>query len=257
MITVNFTGGAKKWFNISEMTIDKNDLSIQELLKHLIEIKPKNTIEFDERNLLIAVNGIDSSALEGSETKLKKNDVVNIIPIIHGGTQKRIKFKISNQNIELFEFERLKKIDKDFLLLLRKKFAGLEIQAVTSSFILNQTHAKKILLLSMSAKKSDTLLSKKLETDILLRFAGTTQITDAINNVGITKNQNFFLIAIGKKPLLDKLHKKILKNLIYPFSETNSEFLRKHFGISSKTIDTINSKTPLEDLLCENATVLI
>ena len=148
MITVNFTGGAKKWFNISEMTIDKNDLSIQELLKHLIEIKPKNTIEFDERNLLIAVNGIDSSALEGSETKLKKNDVVNIIPIIHGGTQKRIKFKISNQNVELFEFEKMKKIDKEFLLLLRKKFAGLEIQAITSNFILNQTHAKKIILLS-------------------------------------------------------------------------------------------------------------
>ena len=117
MIKINFTGGAKKWFNMSEMIIDKNSLSIGELLKHLISIKPKNTVELDDKNLLIAVNGIDSSALKGYETKLKQNDVVNFIPIIHGGSQKRIKFKISNQNIELFEFKKMKNIDKDFLLL--------------------------------------------------------------------------------------------------------------------------------------------
>jgi len=257
MIKINFTGGAKKWFNQSEMMIDKSGLSIDELLKHLISIKPKNTIEFDDKNLLIAVNGIDSSALEGHETKLKQNDVVNFIPIIHGGTQKRIKFKISNQNIELFEFKKMKKIDKDFLLSLRQEFVELQIQAISSNFILNHIHAKKILLLSFSAKRSNTLLSKKLETDILLRFAGTTQINDAINNVGITKNQSFFLIAIGKKSLLDKLHRKILPNLINPFSKTNSIFLRKHFGISNKNLKAINSKTQLEDLLCENAAILI
>ena len=118
-------------------------------------------------------------------------------------------------------------------------------------------HAKKILLLSFSAKRSNTLLSKKLETDILLRFAGTTQINDAINNVGITKNQNFFLIGIGKKSLLDKLHRKILPNLNYPFLEDNSTFIKKYFRISDKNIKVVNSKTPLEDLLCENAAILI
>ena len=93
MITVNFTGGAKKWFNLAQITVDKNDLSIQQLLDYIIEIKPEDTVNFDSKNLLIAVNGIDSSALKGYETKLKQNDVVNFIPIIHGGSQKRIKFK--------------------------------------------------------------------------------------------------------------------------------------------------------------------
>ena len=151
----------------------------------------------------------------------------------------------------------MKNIDKDFLLLLRKEFRELQIQAISSNFILNQMHAKKILLLSFSAKRSNTLLSKKLETDILLRFAGTTQINDAINNVGMTKNQNFFLIFIGKKFLLDKLHRKILPNLNYPFLEDNSTFIKKYFRISDKNIKVINSKTPLEDLLCENAAILI
>ena len=94
MITVNFTGGAKKWFNLPQMTIERNDLSIQQLLNYLVEIKPKDTVNFDSKNLLIAVNGIDSSALHGFETKLKSNDLVNIIPVIHGGSNQIKKFKI-------------------------------------------------------------------------------------------------------------------------------------------------------------------
>ena len=144
MITVNFTGGAKKWFNLAHLIIEKNDLTIEQLLKHLIEIKPKNTIDFDEKNLLIAVNGIDSSALHGFETRLKTNDVVNIIPVIHGGSQQRIQFKISNKTIELFEFKKIKDIDNDFLLSIRTEFPDLLIQAVSSNFILNKEHAKKI-----------------------------------------------------------------------------------------------------------------
>ena len=60
MITVNFIGGAKKWFNLAHLSIDKQDLSIKQLLKHLVEIKPKDTIDLVDSNLLIAVNGIDS-----------------------------------------------------------------------------------------------------------------------------------------------------------------------------------------------------
>ncbi|SVC49237.1 uncharacterized protein METZ01_LOCUS302091, partial [marine metagenome] len=122
MIIVNFTGGAKKWFNQPELTVEKNNLSIQELLEYLIEIKPKDSRSFDDKNLLVAVNGIDSSALSGFQTKLKQNDVVNIIPVIHGGSQQRIKFKISNQNIELFEFRKNKNLQKNFLDDLRTEF---------------------------------------------------------------------------------------------------------------------------------------
>ena len=46
---------------------------------------------------------------------------------------------------------------------------------------------------------------KKLEIDILLRFAGTTQISEAIKNLGITQYQNFLLISIGKNQSLDKV----------------------------------------------------
>ena len=257
MITLNFTGGAKKWFNLTQMTIERNDLTIQQLLNYLIEIKPKDTVNFDSKNLLIAVNGIDSSALHGFETKLKSNDFVNIIPVIHGGSNQRIKFKILNQNIELFKCKKTKTMNSGFLDSLRIEFPDLVIQAISSNFILSDEHVKKILSVSILAQKHNLLLSKKLETDILLRFAGTTQISDAIKNLGLATSQNFLLISIGINKSLNKLHKRILPNLTNSSSYTNPKTLGDYFKISKKNIDTINSKTPLEDLLTEKASILV
>ena len=257
MITLNFTGGAKKWFNLTQMTIEKNDFTIQQLLNYLIEIKPKDTVNFDSKNLLIAVNGIDSSALHGFETKLKSNDFVNIIPVIHGGSNQRIKFKILNQNIELFKCKKTKTIDSDFLDSLRIEFPDLVIQAISSNFILSDGHVKKILSVSILAQKHNLLLSKKLETDILLRFAGTTQISDAIKNLGLVASQNFLLVSLGTNKSLNKLHERILPNLTNSSSYTSPKTLRDYFKISKKNIDTINSKTPLEDLLTEKASILV
>ena len=257
MITVNFTGGAKKWFNKTQISINKDSLNIHQLLHYLADIKPENNIDIDGRNILIAVNGVDSSALSGFDTKLESDDIVNIIPIIHGVSQQRIKFKILNQNIELFEFRKNKIKSTNFLDTLRAEFPDLVIQAISSNFVLNKEHVKKILSLSISAKQYNTLLSKKLEIDILLRFAGTTQISEAIKNLGITQYQNFLLISIGKNQSLDKLQKRILPNLINPFCNNNSKTLENYFNISKKNIDVINSKTPLEDLLVEKASILI
>jgi tRNA threonylcarbamoyladenosine modification (KEOPS) complex Cgi121 subunit/molybdopterin converting factor small subunit len=257
MINVNFIGGAKKWFNREQIIIEKNDLSVQQLLDHLIEIKPKNTVEFDSKNLLIAINGIESSALDGFETKLKSNDFVNIIPVIHGGSNERIKFKILNQNIEIFKCKKTKFVDNNFLNSLRIEFPDLMIQGVSSNFILSNEHVKKILSISVLAKKQNILLSKKIETDILLRFAGTTQISDAIDSLGLRTSQNFLLISIGENKSLNKLRRKILPNLANSYSYANPKTIENYFKISKKNIDAINSKTPLEDLLVEKASILV
>ena len=57
-------------------------------------------------------------------------------------------------------------------------------------------HLKKILSLSINAEKNDILLSNKIETDILMRFAVTLQISNAISSVGIKPSTNFILIAL-------------------------------------------------------------
>ena len=258
MISVKFLGGAKKSFSSDGITIEKTDLTIEQLLDFLIKNHLKNNDKLDLANLLVAVNGVDSSAINGPLTKLKNNDVVSIIPIIHGGSTQRIHFKISNSYVELFDISSKEKFDKEFLDLIRKKFPSLIIQGISAKYILNKSHAKKIISISYLAKQNHTLISKKLDTDILLRFAGTTQIQDAIDRVGIKNNSNFIIIALGKDSLVKKLFIFLKPYLATrPLSKNNQIFLRKKFNISKKQLDSIMSKTPLEDLLTEKATILI
>ena len=256
MINVNFIGGARKSFQTDSLEITQKIETISELITYLISQKPENTPDFDGKNLLIAVNGVDSSALAGIDTKLNSNDVVNIIPIIHGGSKTNVSFDVNNHKIGLFEINKSNS-NKDYLLSLRKKFPKLYLQAISSKFILDKEHAKKIISISINKKLKNQLLSEKLETDLLLRFASTTQINDAIKNVGLSKSQNFILIAIGLKSYQKKLSEIINDDLDIIFKKNNQNFLKNYFQISSKTLNSIESKTPLTDLLVEKASILI
>jgi len=256
MITVNFTGGARKSFQIDSMEIKSEIQSLQKLIDYLISQKPDNTPNFDGKNLLIAVNGIDSSALDGMNTKLKSEDVVNIIPIIHGGSKKYITLTIQKYQIGLFEINK-SNANKDYLLSLRKNFPKLQLQAISSKFILSKDHVQKIISISINQKLKNNMLSDKIETDLLLRFSNTTQINDAINNVGLSRNQNFILIAIGNKSNLAKLYETLYDDLIPIFKNNNSNFIKKYFKISSETLNSVESKSPLVDLMVEKASILI
>ena len=239
------------------MLFEKNILTLSELINHLTQIKPKDTLEFDIANLLIAVNGIDSSALDGLDTKLEDNDVVSIIPVIHGGAASRIQFSIMNSNVEIFDMTITRELDIEFLNKLREKYPYLTIQAINSRFILDVNHIKKILALSLYAKKNKTLLSKKIETDILLRFACTTQISYAIKVAGRKPKNDFVIVAIGKKSTLDKLNSDLILHLNpIPLSKNNHAFLKKQFKISKKQMSALLSSDPLEDILVEKAAVL-
>jgi len=256
MITVNFTGGARKSFQTDSLEITKNLNSISELITYLISQKPENTPNFDGKNLLIAVNGVDSSALDGNKTLLKSNDVVNIIPIIHGGSKTNVTFTIKNHQVSIFEIKKSNS-NKEYLLSLRKKFPRLKLQAISSRFVLDKEHAKSIIIISINQKLKNQLLSEKIETDLLLRFANTTQINNAIKNVGLSKDHNFILIAIGNKSHLAKLYETISDDLDILFENNNSFFLKKYFKISTQTLNSIESKTPLIDILVEKASILI
>jgi molybdopterin converting factor small subunit/tRNA threonylcarbamoyladenosine modification (KEOPS) complex Cgi121 subunit len=256
MFTVKFIGGAKKSFPKEHLKIDKSDMSIQELIDLLLELKPDDTPKLDTDNALIAINGSDSSAMDGKSTKIKNNDVVSIIPVIHGGSSKKITFECAKQQIQVLEIKGQKSIDVKFIDHLRKKYPRLTLQAVSSSFILNNYHLKKIISLSFESKKDGILLSNKFEIDILMRFALTTQISNAIKQVGIKPKANFILIAIGNKKILNSLYRELLPMTETLFSKDPNLYLKKHFKITKKHVNTIHSKTPLEDILVEKAAIL-
>ena len=250
-------GGAKKSFSTDKILLEKTNLTITELLEHLIQIKPSDTLEFDTNNLLVAINGVDSSVLDGYNTSLKDDDVVSIIPIIHGGKSDRIQFRVSGENVEIFDIKYNKKFDSKFLDQIRSKHPSLMIQMIDSSFLLGVNHAKKILSISLNAQKNQILLSKKTETDILLRCAGTTQISYGIKTVGRKTKKDFVIIALGKKIGLNKLHTELKPDInSKQLSKNNVSYIQKQFGISNKQISVVSSKNPLEDILVERAAIL-
>ena len=204
MVTIKLVGGAKKSFSTDQLELDISDITIGTLLEILLEMKPKNTPALDTNNILVAVNGADSSAMEGKMTKIKKNDLVSIIPIIHGGSNKKIMITTEKKLIQILEIKGNKKIDVSFLDDLRKEFPKIKLQGISSNFILNLNHLKKILSISIISEKKNILISKRVEIDILMRFAATKQITDAIAFAGIKPNNNFILIAMGNKTILNK-----------------------------------------------------
>jgi len=257
MITVKLVGGAKKSFSTEQLHIDKSNISIQELLDLLLELKPADTPDLDTENILIAINGTDSSAMEGKSTMIKNNDLVSIIPVIHGGSSKKLTFQVLKKQIQIIEIVGQKTIDLKFLDNLRKRYPKIQLQAISSNFILNNYHLKKILSLSLESKKNDILLSNKLETDILIRFALTKQISDAIINTGIKPKTNFILIAIGNKKMLNSLYIELLPLLVNLFSKNNDLFLKKYFKITKIQLNSIYSKNPLEDILIEKAAILL
>ena len=251
-------GGAKKSFSTDKIVLEKNTSTVNELISHLMQIKPKDTLEFDTKNLLIAVNGIDSSALQGYDTKLNDNDEISIIPIIHGGSSRRIQFSVMQSNVEVFDVLFDKKFHRDFLDELRNKYKHLKIQAINPQFLLNIQHAKKILTISLHAKKTKTMLSKKIETDILLRFAATTQISEAIKIAGRKMNTDFLIIAMGKKSSLIRLYAELKPFLNpKPLSRNNQPFLKKQFNVSKNQLSAVQSKDSLGDIIVEKATVLV
>ena len=137
MITIKLVGGAKKSFNSEQLQIEKSDLSVNELLEHLLKIKPSNTSELDIENLLIAINGSDSSAMDGKDTMISNGDTVSIIPIIHGGSSKKLSFEIERKQIHVIEIKGQKNIDIQFIDELREKYPKLKFQVISSNFVLN------------------------------------------------------------------------------------------------------------------------
>ena len=84
LITINLLGGAKKIIGASSIVFYRPIASIPEILAFLQENAVDSKI-LDSNNILIAVNGIESSALSGNDTVAKTGDVITIVSVVHGG----------------------------------------------------------------------------------------------------------------------------------------------------------------------------
>ena len=84
MITIKLLGGAKKAVGQSYVILDRPFASIAEILKFLKENAVQSKI-LDPNNILIAINGVESTMLCGDDAIVKTGDTVTIVTVVHGG----------------------------------------------------------------------------------------------------------------------------------------------------------------------------
>jgi sulfur-carrier protein len=83
LIDIELLGGIKKAVGRSSLVLDKHVASISEILKFLkANIGNSN---FDTNNILVTINGADSSMVSRDEDIVKTGDTVTIVTIVHGG----------------------------------------------------------------------------------------------------------------------------------------------------------------------------
>ncbi len=84
MITVDLVGGIRKTAGFSTVNINVNNSDINEILSLLgREYDLENKIKKNE--IMIAINGVESSVLGGMEAKISSGDTVTILSVVHGG----------------------------------------------------------------------------------------------------------------------------------------------------------------------------
>jgi sulfur-carrier protein len=84
LITLKLLGGVKFAMGKTSLVIDKSQSTLKEIIEEL-KNQSRNTKILNEQNLIITVNGVDSSVTGGKETVIKSGDILTIVTIIHGG----------------------------------------------------------------------------------------------------------------------------------------------------------------------------
>lgn len=81
---MDLLGGIRKLIGTHQITINSNELSVDKLLSYLDKnYRLQNKIKKNE--LMVAVNGVESSLLGGGKAKVTSGDVVTILTVVHGG----------------------------------------------------------------------------------------------------------------------------------------------------------------------------
>ncbi len=250
MIAIELLGGARKSFPDGPPQISGDANSLDEALRRICAAVPKGAPPLDLKNSLVALNGVDSSALP--EASVHDGDTITIIPVVHGGQETR-----ATSEVLVASLGRGVVADSALVDSLRAEFPRIAIQILRRKFVLGPSHARRIAGVSVAAARKDALLAKRLETDILMRFANTHQISQAISRVGARRGEGAILVAVGSRFQLGRLEsraKPLLKNSAGYGSEPA---LRRELGITATHIRAVDSRHALEDILVERAAVLL
>lgn len=214
-VTVRLIGGARKALSSDTMELDCDEATVGSILDLLAS---RTSGELGASNVLVAVNGADSSAVGGRGAVVRAGDDVAVIPVVHGGAAMGGRAKEgagapartgAAQAVPLVREStaaaqaggrrRAGRIEAyvvrcrgaggagggKLLDQLRAEFPLVALQAVAGRFVLSESHLRRVIAVSVSAERRRTMVAKRLETDMLARLAGTAQISAAIGTAGM------------------------------------------------------------------------
>jgi molybdopterin synthase sulfur carrier subunit len=84
LIKINLLGGIKKSIGHSNLQINEESSSVKEIISYLENNYYSNN-KINENEIMIAINGIESSLLGGYNAKISSGDIVTILTVVHGG----------------------------------------------------------------------------------------------------------------------------------------------------------------------------
>ena len=88
---------------------------------------------------------------------------------------------------------------------LREENPGLLVQLMSMKRRPNRRAVEMIALQTLRAAKKGSMIATKPEVDLLLRLAGTAQISEAIERVGYRAGGRRFLVAVGNEEMVKRL----------------------------------------------------
>ena len=84
MIEINLLGGIKKLVGHSNLKLNKESSSVKGIISYLENNYYSNNA-INKNDIMIAINGIESSLLGGYNAKISSGDTVTILSVVHGG----------------------------------------------------------------------------------------------------------------------------------------------------------------------------
>jgi tRNA threonylcarbamoyladenosine modification (KEOPS) complex Cgi121 subunit/molybdopterin converting factor small subunit len=192
MISIRLLGGAKKAVGRPSVDFDKPSASVGEILQFLSGISADPRL-LQTNNLIVAVNGVDSAALDGKQTVAKSGDTVTVVTVVHGGAD----FDLGDTRAVIIGVSKITEDAGKLVDRLRAGNAGVSIQAASDDAVYGIDHALGVLRITLEAEKRGIMVANRREAELLLRLACTGQISEAIKRAGLRQGAAGCLIAFS------------------------------------------------------------
>ena len=171
--------------------------------------------------------------------------------------------KLNGEHVLLAGISKLRIRDTDvFIKNIRTINSRVAVQAIEASFAAGKEHVLSILQQSLQAKKRGTMLSSRIEIDILMRLACTNQISKALDDIGLKDGvNNVLIIALGKIADLKVVEKHLRKNYnlsssILALSGRKMRVLSSHHKVGKQELNACIDESKLASILAERANIL-